>query len=437
MSKAFYITTMGCQMNEYNSDQLTQSLISSGFSLVSDPDIADIILINTCTVRAKPEQKAFSQIGRMAIVKRKKPSLILGVIGCMAQEQGTDIIRRFPQVDLVMGPRELGGICGILKRIDQNRERIVATNLDLPPSGPEHCQGYFKGRVKAHISIMEGCNNFCSYCIVPFVRGREISRAPDEILSEARHLIAEGIKDITLLGQNVNSYLWEKENYGFTRLLRDLSALDGLLRLRFTTSHPKDLSSDLIQCFGGDLPNLCPHIHLPFQSGSNSVLKRMRRGYTRERYIGLIENLRNIRPDIAVTSDVMVGFPGESKKDFEMTLDLINRIQFDSLFSFKYSDRRGTLADQMNNKVDDVEMALRLKVLQDLQKQITLKRNKDLEGREFEILVEGQSKKHGQLTGRTISNKVVNYECNSGEIGALVKVTVKVAGLNSLYAELL
>ena len=437
LSKAFHITTMGCQMNEYNSDQLAQSLICSGFSPVSDPNIADIILINTCTVREKPEQKAFSQIGRMAVFKRKKPGLILGVVGCMAQDQGNDIIRRFPYVDLVMGPRELGGICGFLKKIDRDRKKIVATNLDLLPSRQEHSPGYFTGKVKAHISIMEGCNNFCSYCIVPFVRGREISRANDEIISEARHLITEGVKDITLLGQNVNSYMWKKENYGFTQLLHDLSALKGLVRLRFTTSHPKDLSPDLVQCFGGDLPNLCPHIHLPFQAGSNSVLKRMKRGYTRESYIRLIENIRNTRPDIAVTSDVMVGFPGESVKDFDMTLDLINKIQFDSLYSFKYSDRRGTLACKMDHKVDEDEKTLRLKALQDLQKQISLKRNKDLEGREFEILVEGQSRKRGQLTGRTTSNKVVNFEGVNGQIGTLVKVKVNVSYLNSLYAELL
>jgi tRNA-2-methylthio-N6-dimethylallyladenosine synthase len=434
-ARSFFITTMGCQMNEYDSDFLAQSLIQSGLLPVDDPERADLILINTCTVREKPEQKAFSLFGRMARIKKRKPDLILGVVGCLAQQMGQGMIKKFPQLDFVMGPRELGRIQKILEQIYSGRTKIVATGLEAPPQQPIPCRGYFKGRVTSFVSIMEGCNNFCSYCIVPYVRGREISRPPEEILIEAGNLIAEGVKEITLLGQNVNSYRWDEgENGDFVSLLKKLNKLDGLLRLRFTTSHPKDLSDGLIECFA-DLDKLCPHIHLPFQAGSNPVLKRMKRGYTREEYMERIEKLRNVKPDIAITSDVMVGFPGESKDDFEMTLDLVKRVQFDGLFSFKYSDRKGTLADKMGNKVGETEKSFRLSTLQGLQKQITLKKNKNLEGKLMDVLIEGHSKREGQLKGRTKSNKIVNLICDKDKIGNLVNVMIKHGFLNSLRGE--
>ncbi len=435
-ARSFFITTMGCQMNEYDSDFLAQSLIQSGLLPVNDPGRADLILINTCTVREKPEQKAYSLFGRMARIKRKKPNLILGAVGCLAQQMGKGMIKKFPQLDFVMGPRELGRIQQILEQIDSGRTKIVATGLESPPPQTTPCRGYFKGRVTAFVSIMEGCNNFCSYCIVPYVRGREISRPPEEILREADNLIAGGVKEITLLGQNVNSYKWNKgENGDFVSLLKKLNKLEGLLRLRFTTSHPKDLSNGLIECFA-DLDKLCPHIHLPFQAGSNPVLKRMKRGYTREKYMERIAMLRMVNPDIAITSDVMVGFPGESKEDFEMTLDLIKRVQFDGLFSFKYSDRKGTLAEKMDNKVAESEKSFRLSMLQGLQKQITLKKNKNLEGKRRDVLIEGHSKREGQLKGRTESNKIVNLTCDKSMIGKLVNVIIKDGFLNSLRGEL-
>ncbi len=431
MFNTFYIKTMGCQMNEYDSDLLARSLIREGCFPVDDPSKADIVLINTCAVRAKPEQKAASFLGRMSAIKRKNPEIILGIVGCMAQQEGGKFIKRFPQLDLVMGPRELDRIPDVLRRIYSGREKIIATDLASSPPETIRCRGYFAGRVSGYISIMEGCNNFCSYCIVPFVRGREISRSPEDIIAEAEDLIADGIKDITLLGQNVISYHWKDRN--FASLLREVSALEGLLRLRFTTSHPKDLSDEIIQCFG-DIHNLCPHLHLPFQAGSNAILKRMKRGYTREQYMDLVAKLRQIEPDIALTSDVMVGFPGESEQDFEMTLDFIKKVQFDGLFSFKYSDRKGTLAEKMDDKVDESEKARRLEVLQLLQKQITLEKNAGLKGRQVEVLVEGESKRAGQLTGRTGTNKVVNIDCSNRQIGDIVKVTIKEGFMNSLRA---
>jgi tRNA-2-methylthio-N6-dimethylallyladenosine synthase len=423
-------------MNEYDSDFLAQSLINDGFSRTDNDKDADIILINTCTVRAKPEQKAFSLLGRLSELKRQNPGLIIGVVGCLAQQKGHELLERFPQLDLVMGPREIGRIKEILRQIYADGEKIVATHLEPGPPHPVSCRGYFDGRVTGYLSIMEGCNNFCSYCIVPYVRGREISRSPEEIVIEAKNLISEGVKEITLLGQNVNSYRWEgMEKWSFVTLLREMTKLDGLLRLRFTTSHPKDLSEQLIQCFG-DLDKLCPHIHLPFQAGSNSVLDRMKRGYTREKYIQLIDKLRTVRPDIAITSDVMAGFPGETDQDFDMTLNLIKRVQFDSLFSFKYSDRKGTVAAKMDDKVGETDKSLRLSVLQSLQKKISLKKNRALEGKQLEVLVEGNSKKGGQISGRTGSNKIVNFNSNNNMIGRLVIVTVNRGLLNSLQGEL-
>jgi tRNA-2-methylthio-N6-dimethylallyladenosine synthase len=436
MARQYYIATMGCQMNEYDSDYLGQILLNSGFLPADKAENADLILINTCTVRAKAEQKAYSLLGRMIPIKKRKPHLIVGLMGCIAQKEGSNLMKRFPELDLVLGTREICRIQEFLERLDRGNKTIVATNIDRQQPPPLDNNGYFKGRVKSYLSIVEGCNNYCSYCIVPYVRGREISRSPEEIITEAEELISQGVKEITLLGQNVNSYNWgEKQVIEFPLLLRRLSKLNGLKRLRFTTSHPKDLSDDLIRCFG-ELDNLCPHIHLPLQAGSNRILELMNRGYTRENYLELIDKLREARPDIAITSDVMVGFPEESDQDFKDTLDLLKKIEFDNIFSFKYSDRKGTVAEQMKGKINEDIKSSRLTLLQELQKDITLKRNKRLEGMKMEILVEGVSKKGGQLTGRTGTNKIVNLISDNRLIGELAKVKIKRGFVNSLWGSL-
>ena len=436
MARHFFISTMGCQMNEYDSDYLRQCLLGLDFRPVEGPEKADLILINTCTVREKAEQKAVSLLGRLISLKRRNPSIILGIVGCLAQQKGSDLLRRFPDLDLVLGTREVGRISEVLERIIEKREKIVATDVARRPPPPSNNGDYFEGRIKSHVSIMEGCDNFCSYCIVPYVRGRETSRPADEIIDEIERLIEKGVKEVTLLGQNVNSYQSsEGVESAFPELLRKVSRLKGLLRIRFTTSHPKDLSEKLIQCFV-DLENLCPHLHLPVQAGSNDVLKRMNRAYTREKYFELVDTLRGARPDIAITSDVIVGFPGESEKDFQLTLDLVKKIEFDNLFSFKYSDRIGTRAENMGGKVGEKEKSSRLSELQELQREITFKKNQDLEGKEAEILVEGPSKKGGHLTGRTITNKIVNFACNDRHIGSIVKVEIKRAFFNSLWGEI-
>jgi tRNA-2-methylthio-N6-dimethylallyladenosine synthase len=436
LKKGFFVTTMGCQMNEYDSRYLAETLLEMGYAQVDRPEDASVVLINTCSVRAKADQKAFSLVGRMSRLKKKRRDLILAVVGCVAQKEGYSLIRRFPQVDLVMGPREIGGFPSFLKRIERNHEKIVANHLDSTAPRPHRGQGSHAGKVTSCISIMQGCNNFCSYCIVPFVRGREVSRPREEILHEARRLVSQGVREITLLGQNVNSYRWEgTRGSDFASLLREMSKLKGLLRLRFTTSHPKDLSPELIRCFD-ELECLCPHLHLPVQAGSNRILRAMRRGYTRESYLELIEKLRRVRPDVAITSDVMVGFPGESEHDFELTLDLVKGIEFDALFSFKYSDREGTLAEKMEGKTEESVKEARLGSLQSLQKQITLKKNRLLEGSTVDVLVEGQSKKGGQLSGRTGTNKVVNFLCNGNHLGDIVSLKIRRGYVNSLCGEI-
>ena len=427
---------MGCQMNEYDSDHVAQLLQAEDLTPTEDPGRADLILINTCAVRDKAEQKAYSLQGRMIGLKRKRSHLLIGMMGCIAQQKGSGLLERFPDLDFVIGTKEIETVPRVLEKLRKGGKRIVAADLTKPSIFSDGNPGYFKDRVKSFVTIMEGCDNFCTYCIVPYVRGREVSRSPQELIKEVRELVEQGVKEVTLLGQNVNSYRnGESQGTGFSSLLRELNNIEGLLRIRFTTSHPKDLSDDLIHCFG-KIERLCPHIHLPLQSGSNHVLKSMKRGYTREHYIQLVEKLRQVNPDVAITSDMIVGFPGETERDFELTLDMVKTIQFDNLFSFQYSDREGTLASAMEPKVPLQDRAHRLQLLQQFQREITLNKNRSLVGQRAEVLVEGRSKRGNELTGRTGTNKVVNFSCKSELLGYLVEVTIKNAYTNCLKGEL-
>jgi tRNA-2-methylthio-N6-dimethylallyladenosine synthase len=436
LARHYFIATMGCQMNEYDSDQVGQLLQHRDFLATADPKKADLIIINTCAVRAKPEQKAYSLLGRMIALKKRNPRLIVGIMGCIAQQRGSILLDRFPGLDFVLGTKEIGKLPEILNRLEQGT-KVFAADLSQMSTFPAVRSGYFAGRVKSFVTIMEGCNNFCTYCVVPYVRGREVSRPPEDILNETTALVAQGVKEVTLLGQNVNSYRYGRDDGdGFPSLLRRANAIDGLQRIRFTTSHPKDLSDELIQCFS-ELEKLCPHVHLPFQAGSNRILKAMKRGYTREHYIRLTEKLRNTRPDVAITSDVMVGFPGETERDFEFTIDLVRRIEFDNLYSFKYSDRAGTRAEKMGPKISETEKASRLDALQNLQKAISLSKNKVLVGSTVQVLVEGPSKRENQMTGRTGTNKVTNFSCDIKALGSIINVSVKRCSPNSLWGETL
>lgn len=425
-------------MNKYDSDSISQALTNSGYEQTQRMHDAHVIMINTCTVRKKAEEKALTLIGRLSPLKRRNPDRVIGIVGCMAQDKGMDLFQRFPYLDLVLGPRNIHRVDEYLSQIKTGGERICAVDITADPVISTRCNGFVQGRVTSFLKIMEGCDNFCTYCIVPYVRGRERSVSAKQVIDEATYLASHGIKEITLLGQNVNSYNAKgNDEPRFPGLLRELDGIPGLKRLRFTTSHPKDLSDELIRCFG-DLTTLCSHIHLPVQSGSDKVLRLMHRGYTRDTYIRLIERIRNTRPDIAITSDMIVGFPGEMQDDFEESLRLIEEIQFDNLFSFRYSERQRTLASQLPDKVEEMEKQRRLYAVQERQREITLSKNRLLEGTAQEVLVEGPGKRGGeQLTGRTPGNKVVNFPAKTNLQGQLVTVSIIEGRQNSLLGELI
>jgi tRNA-2-methylthio-N6-dimethylallyladenosine synthase len=435
--KNLYLHTFGCQMNVYDSERIGQLLAARNYRLVEDPAEADLIFLNTCSVRAKAEQKVHSALGRFQSLKIEKPKLIIGIGGCLAQQEGEKFLARFPYLDFVLGTKELGRINEILDNLETLGKRGLAVSLD-GRIDPYASLPFFPSPSKAtaFIAIMQGCDNFCSFCIVPFVRGREVSRPSREILEEIRALAAQGVKEVTLLGQNVNSYGNKTlDEIGFTELLETIQEIQGIERIRFTTSHPKDLSPGLIRSFGR-LAKLCEHIHLPLQSGSNRVLKRMNRGYAREEYLERVNQLRKECPQIRITTDLIVGFPGEEETDFQSTLDVMEQVQFDDLFSFKYSDRPHTRAAEFQDKVPEEVSRRRLMELQARQRQITLKRNKIWEGRQVEVLVEGCSKENAEeKTGRTRTNHIVNFPGTDHPIGSLVQLRIVKAFAHSFRGE--
>jgi len=437
--RTFYIQTFGCQMNVYDSERIAILLEEQNYKRVNTPEEADLVFINTCSVREKPEQKLFSALGRWRQIKKKNPRLILGVGGCVAQQEGEGLLERFPYLDFVLGTKELQSLGPILYDLETSGKRTAATALKgrvdpyafLPFKAPT-------SKVSSFVSIMQGCDNYCAYCIVPFVRGREVSRPSLEILKEIRLLASSGVKEITLLGQNVNSYGQKPGGeIGFAELLEAVQAIPEIERIRFTTSHPKDLSSSLIGAFGR-LSKLCEHIHLPLQSGSNPILERMNRGYTREEYIDKVELLRKNCPHISVTADMIVGFPGETDEDFAATLELIERIQFDELFSFKYCDRPYTRARLFPDKVPGGTSQKRLEELQALQNKITRRQRRRWEGKEVEVLVDGPSKSNPQETmGRTRNHHIVNFPGRNYPEGSLVNVKITKVLAHSLRGKTL
>lgn len=433
--RRLYVHTFGCQMNTYDSLRVQRLLAQDGYALTTNAADADVIFVNTCSVREKAEQKVFSLLGRLRRLKWRKPSLIIVVGGCVAQQLGSSLLERFPFVDIVMGTRALGSLPNIVRSVRSGAPRVA----HLPDQDEEGWRELF-GQTKAWVTdvvapvtVMQGCDNFCTYCIVPYVRGRERSRPSREILQEVQLLVEKGAREVLLLGQNVNSYgkgLQQKTR--FSDLLRLLAQETDVVRLRFTTSHPKDLTEDLIQCFV-DLPQLCPHIHLPFQAGSDRILQKMHRGYSAEEYIRKVELLRGACPEISLSADVMVGFPGETREDFQKTLDLMRCVEFDALFSFRYSDRPYTAARLFPDKVSEQEKASRLTELQALQAAITLKKNLSEVGRTREVLVESTSKAgRGQMCGRTPQNRIVNFEGSQALKGRLIPVTITEAYAHSL-----
>jgi len=429
--KKVYLVTFGCQMNVDDSERLAWLLAGQGYAPAAAPEAADLIVLNTCSVRAKAEQKAYSLLGRLKGLKSSSRRPIIALAGCIAQQEAEKLLARFDHLDLVLGTGALSRLPGLIQRV-QAGQRAVDVGLDREL--PERLSPPLRALpVRSQVTIMQGCDNFCAYCVVPYLRGRERSRPPGAVLAEVEARLAAGAREINLLGQNVNSYRYQ--DWDFVRLLEAVSARPGLLRLRFTTSHPKDLTPALMACFGR-LKNLCPSLHLPFQSGSDRILKLMGRGYTRADYLSLVARLRAVRPDLALSADVIVGFPGESEADFGQTLDLIERVRFDGLFSFRYSDRPSVRAAGMPDKVGPEEAGRRLVILQERQKEISLAFNRALEGRVCQVLVEGPARRGGLLTGRTAGGKVVNFPGPTGLAGRLVPVTIQRAWTNSLRGKL-
>jgi tRNA-2-methylthio-N6-dimethylallyladenosine synthase len=449
--KLLYIQTIGCQMNVADSARMALRLKPMGFDMTETLEAADVILLNTCSVREKAEQKAFSFLGRLAELKEKNPRLIIGVGGCVAQQEGKKILRRVSHVDLVFGTRAIDRLPELVQKIASKRCRIVDSELSetLPEADLADAT---LGVVKPaqFVTIMRGCDNFCAYCVVPFVRGREISREPEKIVAEIEALVAAGTREVTLLGQNVNSYGKKEGLCSFPELLERVNRIEGLFRIRFTTSHPKDLSPDLMDAFHR-LEKLCHHIHLPVQSGSNRILSMMNRRYTREAYLEKIAALRISCPDIAVSSDFIVGFPGETRADFDETLQLISAVQYDSLFAFTYSDRPNAPAVRFDGKIPEEERKDRLQELLALQAGVTIRKNQAMVGQTVSVLVEGMSKQQAgsagessavvrQWSGRTISNKVVNFSVEDSDVipeemltAKLVDVRIEKALAHSLW----
>ena len=453
VGKYLYINTIGCQMNVYDSEQIAMRLTGLGYQQTSSLEKADLVIVNTCTIRAKAEQKAFSFLGRLARLKKKKPGLISGVGGCVAQQEGEKIFKRIPYLDLVFGTQAIDRLPQLIQKIEQKRCRIVdIEQADKPLFQEADDSIAATDQMSRFVTIMRGCDNFCSYCVVPYVRGRETSRHPDDIINEIQQYAQTGLKEVTLLGQNVNSYGKKERLCAFTELLSRVSQIEQLLRIRFTTSHPKDFDQDLINAFRTN-EKLCKHIHLPVQSGSNRVLKRMNRKYTKALYLDKVAKLRDTCPDIAITSDIIVGFPGESTADFDETLELIRTVEFDGLFAFKYSDRPNAPAAEFDTKISDPQKKDRLQILLDLQETLTRRKNQALVGTCLPILAEGFSKRQSsgnlnqpdqavQWTGRTSTNKIVNFyqdgnsaNCNDICPGQLVNVKIEKAYSHSLWGK--
>ncbi|MBN1613188.1 MAG: tRNA (N6-isopentenyl adenosine(37)-C2)-methylthiotransferase MiaB [Deltaproteobacteria bacterium] len=424
-------------MNVHESDQIAALMLQNGYVRTDNPRRADLIIVNTCTIREKAAQKAMSQLGRFRELKRKNPGLIVGVGGCLAQQLGQVMLKKFPHLSLVFGTHSIDRIPALVRSVEATGARFVDTAFreSIVSLGilafPEN------GHPSAYVTIMQGCNNFCSYCVVPYVRGREVSRKCEDILTEIKALADRGIKEVVLLGQNVNSYgKTMNEECDFANLVTKIGKINGIERIRFTTSHPKDLSGELIRCFS-NVKTLCEHIHLPVQSGSDKILRRMNRKYGREIYMEKVRDLRSACPEISITSDVIVGFPGETDRDFQETIDLMEKIRFDNAYSFLYSERAGTAAMKLDQKVDVCIKRERLHYLQSLQERHTLEKNRTLIGKRQEVLIEGPSKNCQQdATGRTRSNKIVNFEGGIEKKGCMVSVRIKDAYLHSLRGEL-
>ncbi len=432
--KRYHIVTYGCQMNAHDSETIAGMLEQMGMTEAAAREDADFVLYNTCCVRENAERRALGNVGWLKELKKVKPELIVGVCGCMVQQDGMaqKLIKRYPFVDIAFGTHNLPELPGMFKKLLDSRERVVSV-LDTDGMIAEGLPVKRTGGLMAYVTIMYGCDNFCSYCIVPYVRGRERSRLPEDILREVEQLKTEGVKEIMLLGQNVNSYAGG--GIDFAELLKRVDDI-GIERVRFMTSHPKDLSDRLIDVMANS-KHICHQLHLPVQHGSNRVLSAMNRCYTREHYLGVVKRLRDAMPDIGLTTDLIVGFPGETEEDFNQTIDLVRQVRYDSAYTFIYSPRQGTVAAEMPNQVDEETAKRRIHELIAVQEQITAETYAAQVGHVENVLCEGVSaRSERQITGRTQRGITVNFDGSADMVGSVVPVMITGAGHNTLKGKI-
>jgi len=426
------VITHGCQMNKYESERLAGILSGLGYAMTDDVRTANLILLNTCSIREKAEQKVYSQLGHLRWLKRKDPALLIGVCGCVAQQEGERLLERAPYVDMVFGPQNISKLPTLLEEVETRRQQIS----DLADNQLWDEQLFpirRQSRLQAWVTVMQGCDKFCTFCVVPYTRGREQSRPTASIRREIQELAEQGYQEVTLLGQIIDTYgKRSSEGKDLADLLELIHPIAGIKRIRFITSHPRHFTEKLMHTVGR-LEKVCEYIHLPVQSGSSSVLKRMHRGYTREEYLTRVEQLRAVVPEVAIATDVIVGFPGETDEDFEQTRQLVETVEFDTLYLFKYSPRPGTKAATFADQVPEKLKTERFTTVLQLQEAIQLRRHQGMVGRYDEVLVEGPSKKgSAQLTGRTRQNRAVNFVGRPSLSGSLVTVKIEKGGIHSL-----
>jgi tRNA-2-methylthio-N6-dimethylallyladenosine synthase len=432
MEKRFFVETFGCQMNDLDSEKIAGNLRRSGMEPVEDPSEADVIILNTCSVREKAVQKVYARLGELKRHKVRRKDLVVGVVGCMAQLEGEKIIKKAPFVNLLAGPQKGHVMSELVEQSMSVRSPIVHLRTDDDAFPAETDSILRQSSWRACVTVSEGCNRQCAFCVVPTTRGKERVRPAINILREVEDLVARGYVEVLLLGQTVNSYVDSADGkVTFARLLRQMSEIDGLKRIRFTSPHPSDFSDELLEVMT-HCPQVCNQIHLPVQSGSTRILRRMRRGYTRENYMEIIRKIRDTPREIAVSTDLIVGFPGETEEDFQDTLSLLDEVQYDSAFSFKYSPRPNTAAMTFADEIPEEKKGSRLKVLQDCQRDIQYHKNQAYVGRNMEVLVEDRARNRFSLMGRTSNNKIVNFDGPEALMGRFVQVEITGFSPNSL-----
>ncbi|WP_395342585.1 tRNA (N6-isopentenyl adenosine(37)-C2)-methylthiotransferase MiaB [Ningiella sp. W23] len=439
MTKKLFIKTWGCQMNEYDSDKMADLLDSThGYTKAQEPEEADLILLNTCSIREKAQEKVFHQLGRWKHLKKDKPEMIIGVGGCVASQEGEEIRKRAPYVDIVFGPQTLHRLPEMIQQIKGGDRSVVDVSFPEIEKFDRLPEPRAEGPT-AFVSIMEGCSKYCSFCVVPYTRGEEVSRPVDDVLLEVAQLAAQGVREVNLLGQNVNAYRGEQHDGAicrFAELLELVASIDGIDRIRYTTSHPVEFTDDIVEAYK-HIPELVDHLHLPVQSGSDRILTMMKRGHTAIEYKSTIRKLKKVRPNLSMSSDFIIGFPGETQADFEATMSLIEHVGFDMSFSFIYSVRPGTPAADIVDDVSEAEKKQRLHILQQRINQNSQQIARNMLGSIQRILVEGESKKDAsELTGRTENNRVVNFKGSPDMIGEFVDAEITEVFTNSLRGEI-